>query len=48
MEKNLEAENKINSVLDDIKNCKNKNNDGQTCAAKIINDGWQIKEDYPW
>lgn len=32
----------------DAENCKNKNNDGQTCAAKIINDGWQIKEDYPW
>lgn len=21
---------------------------GQMCAAKIINDGWQIKDDYPW
>ncbi len=23
-------------------------NDGQLCAAKIMADGWQIKDDYPW
>ncbi len=25
-----------------------KKSDGNYCAAKIINDGWQIKDDYPW
>ena len=30
-------------------NCdKNKTNTGICCSSKIINDGWQIKEDYPW
>ena len=24
------------------------NNKGHTCAAKIIRDGWQIADDYPW
>ena len=28
-------------------NCK-KNNIGDCCADKIIRDGWQIKDDYPW
>ena len=29
------------------RNC-SKTGDGQCCAMKIIRDGWQIKEDYPW
>jgi len=28
-------------------NC-NINGSGACCAAKIIKDGWQIKDDYPW
>ena len=24
------------------------NGDGYYCAAKIMNDGWEIKDDYPW
>ena len=28
-------------------NCK-KNSSGQYCAAKIMQDGWEIKDDYPW
>ena len=25
-----------------------KTGNGQMCAAKIIKDGWEIKDDYPW
>ncbi|MBO6087303.1 type II secretion system protein [bacterium] len=25
-----------------------KNDNGQYCGAKIISDGWKIKDDYPW
>ena len=28
-------------------NC-NKNKTGELCAALIMQDGWQIKDDYPW
>jgi len=50
----------INMTRDDIKNGKvtttfsdcNKNgteyNSGLYCAALIMYDGWQIKDDYPW
>lgn len=31
-----------------IKNNCSKTGQGQYCAAKIMNDGWQIKKDYPW
>lgn len=37
-----------NRALDEIsKNC-SKSGYGDHCAAKIMNDGWQIKDDYPW
>lgn len=29
------------------KHC-SKDGNGVTCAAKIISDGWEIKDDYPW
>ena len=35
------------STNDINNNCK-KNNIGDCCADKIIRDGWQIKDDYPW
>ncbi len=31
-----------------IKNSCSKDGTGSYCAAKIIRDGWQIKDDYPW
>ncbi len=35
-----------NDETDDInQNCKNS---GSCCAAKIIRDGWEISDDYPW
>ena len=35
------------SVKNIKSNCK-KNSSGQYCAAKIMQDGWEIKDDYPW
>lgn len=31
-----------------IKNNCSKNGSGTACAAKIMKDGWTIKDDYPW
>jgi len=28
--------------------CNKNNGRGMWCAALIVNDGWQIKDDYPW
>ena len=36
---------KTESEIND--NCK-VNGSGTYCAAKVINDGWQMKKDYPW
>ena len=36
---------KSNSTINSI--CSH-NSSGQYCAAKIMNDGWEIKDDYPW
>lgn len=33
---------------DTIKNDCSRNNFGYKCSAKIIKDGWEIKDDYPW
>ena len=30
------------------KNSTDVRDNGQLCAAKIISDGWKIKDDYPW
>lgn len=38
----------VPNSTDDCKNVWNDNGMGQGCASKIINDGWQIKKDYPW
>ena len=35
------SKNAINSIC-------SHNSTGQYCAAKIMNDGWEIKDDYPW
>ena len=32
----------------EIKNGCSKTETGITCSAKIMKDGWKIKEDYPW
>ena len=32
---------------DIAKKC-SRNGDGTCCAAKIMADGWEIKDDYPW
>lgn len=29
-------------------NCKRRNSNGYSCAAKIMRDGWEMKSDYPW
>jgi len=31
-----------------LNNCKKVNSTGYFCLAKIMKDGWQIKDDYPW
>jgi hypothetical protein len=31
-----------------INNSCGKTGDGSYCAAKIMQDGWEIKDDYPW
>lgn len=28
--------------------CNKESSGGQTCGAKLLRDGWQIKDDYPW
>lgn len=37
-----------NSMGDINDSCSKIRGDGYCCAAKIIKDGWQIKDDYPW
>lgn len=36
------------STLDVINRYCNKNSSGDSCAAKIMRDGWKIRNDYPW
>ena len=31
-----------------ISNCSKNSGDGRYCSAKIIQDGWEITDDYPW
>lgn len=38
----------ISSSEENINASCSKNSNGSYCAAKIIRDGWEIKEDYPW
>ncbi len=36
------------NTRDEINQGCNLQNEGRTCAAKIIQDGWEISKDYPW
>ena len=38
----------IDLAEDEINNGCSKSGSGRYCAAKIMRDGWLIKEDYPW
>jgi len=45
---NIIRPNGYNKTIEQInQNCR-KTGEGSYCAAKIINDGWEIKDDYPW
>lgn len=36
-------------TMDGVSSCTKQNfSEGRSCAGKIIQDGWQIKDDYPW
>ncbi len=37
-----------NLVSENMGGACNKNQNGVCCAALIMRDGWQIKDDYPW
>lgn len=39
---------KIESSEDVVNAYCSKNSNGTSCAAKIMKDGWKIKDDYPW
>ena len=40
--------NKLAPFENGTDDCNNEVKGGATCFAKIVNDGWQIKDDYPW
>ena len=46
----IDIKNNVLKTMGDVRNCtKNRFVDaGRACAGKIIQDGWQIKDDYPW